>query len=71
MESRKGDLLLPIRVVKSLYRGKLQAWIKEAIRTGELIEHLRTGTPENYLIYNWKKRQLQKLNNHLRLKKRI
>ena len=31
-----GDYLLPIRVVKALYRGKLQAWIKQAIEAGEL-----------------------------------
>lgn len=33
----EGDFLLPIRVVKSLYRGKLQAWIKAAIQAGELV----------------------------------
>ena len=33
----QGDFLLPIRVVKSLYRGKLQAWIKNAIQIGEMI----------------------------------
>jgi hypothetical protein len=32
-----GDYLLPIRVVKALYRGKLQAWIKDALLAGELI----------------------------------
>jgi hypothetical protein len=32
---RKG-YLLPIRVVKSLYRGKLQYWIKEALKQGIL-----------------------------------
>lgn len=31
-----GDYLLPIRVVKSLYRGKFQALIREARQTGEL-----------------------------------
>ena len=31
-----GDYLLPIRVVKSLYRGKFQALIREARRAGEL-----------------------------------
>ena len=33
----EGDYLLPIRVVKTLYRGKLQAWIKQAIETDKLV----------------------------------
>jgi len=32
-----GDYLLPVRVVKALYRGKLQAYIKTAIRQKDLI----------------------------------
>lgn len=31
-----GDYLLPIRVVKTLYRGKLQAWIKDALLARQL-----------------------------------
>lgn len=31
-----GDYLLPIRVVKSVYRGKLQSFIREAFEQGEL-----------------------------------
>jgi hypothetical protein len=33
----EGDFLLPVRVVKSLYRGKLQAAIKVALEDGTLI----------------------------------
>jgi len=33
----EGDYLLPIRVVKSLYRGKLQAYIKEALETKTIL----------------------------------
>lgn len=35
-KASEGNYLLPIRVVKSLYRGKLQAWIKKAVHSGEL-----------------------------------
>ena len=31
-----GDFLLPIRVVKTVFRGKLQAWIKQALESDEL-----------------------------------
>ena len=34
--SVEGHFLLPIRVVKALYRGKLQDWINHALQTGEL-----------------------------------
>lgn len=33
----ESDYLLPIHVVKALYRGKLQAWVKQAVTEGELI----------------------------------
>ena len=32
----EGDYLLPIRVVKALYRGKLQSYIKTALKNNEL-----------------------------------
>ena len=32
----RGDFLLPVRVVKALFRGKLQSFIKEAFLKGEL-----------------------------------
>ncbi len=33
----EGDFLLPVRVVKALYRGKLQSYIKTALKNTELI----------------------------------
>jgi hypothetical protein len=42
----KDDFLLPIRVVKSLYRGKLQGWIKAAILSGEIVIPLTIQQPE-------------------------
>lgn len=43
-----GDYLLPIRVVKTLYRGKLQAYIKTAIQHNEL--KLPEGCSENTML---------------------
>ncbi len=44
----EGDYLLPIRVVKALYRGKLQAYIKTAIKHNDL--RLPDHCSENEII---------------------
>ena len=44
----EGDYLLPIRVVKALYRGKLQSYIKTAIKQNEL--RLPEGCSENAML---------------------
>ncbi|MCG6938612.1 MAG: transposase [Gammaproteobacteria bacterium] len=43
-----GDYLLPVRVVKALYRGKLQAYIKAAVKDHDLI--LPRGVSENEVL---------------------
>jgi len=42
----EGDFLLPIRVVKSLFRGKLQAMIRAALKDGTLVYPGETSTGE-------------------------
>jgi putative transposase/transposase-like zinc-binding protein len=46
-----GDFLLPIRVVKALYRGKIQAMVKAALKRGELALPEQTSTQQLLQIH--------------------
>lgn len=64
--STKDDYLLPIRVVKSLFRGKLQAKIKIALKANELT--IPGGSSLNSLL--WLHRQLYKKNWSIRIQEK-
>lgn len=45
-KATEGDFLLPIRVVKALFRGKLQSWIKQALIEHTIVRPAGTSTQQ-------------------------